>query len=67
MDTKRLTLGWRAMLVMSWMRNNVQVMKNILRRQEESGAYHMYIKITPTIHTVYEVVASSITRTWLQT
>lgn len=62
---KRLTLGWRAMLVMSWIRNKVHVMKNILRRHDESGAYHMYIKITPTIHTVYEVVASSITWTWL--
>jgi len=46
---------------MSWMRNKVHVIKNILRRHEESGAYQMYIKITPTMQTVYEVVDSNIT------
>jgi len=61
-----LTLGWREILVMSWMRNKVHVMKNMLRRHDGSGTYQMYIKITPNMHTVYAVVASSITWTWLQ-
>lgn len=60
------TFGWREILVISWMRNKVHVMKNMLRRHDGSGTYHMYIKITPNMHTVYAVVASSITCTWLQ-
>lgn len=44
---------------MSCRSTNVQVMKKMLRRQDGSGAYHMYINMIPVKHKTYAVVASS--------
>lgn len=51
---------------MSWSSTRVQVMKKMLSKQDGSGVYQMYIRMTPSMHTTYEVVATSITLMWLQ-
>lgn len=61
-----LTFGWSETLVISCRSTNVQVMKKMLSKQDGSGVYQMYIKMMPSIHTTYAVVASSITWMWLQ-
>lgn len=61
-----LTFGWRETLVISWSSTNVQVMKKMLRRQDGSGAYQMYIRMIPTMHTTYAVVATNMAWIWLQ-
>lgn len=59
------TFGCKDTLVMSWTSTRVQVMKKMLRRQDGSGAYQMYIKMIPTKQTTYAVVANNITWIWL--
>lgn len=61
-----LTFGWSETLVISWRSTRVQVMKKMLSKQDGSGVYQMYIKMMPSMHTTYAVVASSITWMWLQ-
>lgn len=51
---------------MSWSSTRVQVMKKMLSKQDDSGVYQMYIRMTPIMHTTYEVVAISIAWMWLQ-
>jgi len=50
---------------MSWRSTRVQVIKKMLRRQDGSGAYQMYIKMIPPKQIKYETVANNITWIWL--
>ena len=43
------------------MSTNVQVMEKMLRRDDGSGTYQMYIKMIPIMRMTYAVISSNIT------